>query len=119
MELHKDGKSNRKISEALGIGSSTVDEFIKALPGNALGAKAGTPNGTPSDLPLAIEKPPLRYAFYTEDRPETLSGIFEIPEGQYEVLPCSTRWPDYPIRIFRSLQRLPQSSPWQTPKTAR
>ncbi|MNC41884.1 hypothetical protein D3C75_906730 [compost metagenome] len=61
MELHKDGKSNRKISEALGIGSSTVDEFIKALPGNALGAKAGTPNGTPGVLPLAN----------TDDRPDT------------------------------------------------
>lgn len=60
MELHKDGKSNRKISEALGIGSSTVDEFIKALPGNSIVKNPGTqrpPQSSTWLTPKTVQKP--------------------------------------------------------------
>lgn len=107
MELYKEGMSGRAIAKLFGMTQDTVAKTIAKVTENAESAKSvtdlldkvvknpesgkmATPESSPSVLPLAIEKPPLRYAFYTEDRPETLSGVFEIPEGQYEVLICES-----------------------------
>lgn len=61
LELHKEGKSGRKIAEALGLGQRTVSDFLAEVSENGLTPKPLTPEVSTSTVPMAS----------TEDRSET------------------------------------------------
>lgn len=75
MELHKEGKSNNAIGKALGLGSTTIDNIVKNLPKNALGAKMGTEQPSTA-VPMAS----------TEDRSETREDARSFIDEQLDAL---------------------------------
>lgn len=75
IELHKDGKSQRKIGEALGITHKVVAKVLEEVVPNGE-TPFGTTQSSPSILPLAN----------TEDRPETREDARSFIDEQLDAL---------------------------------